>query len=342
MAQLFGLAVALAEYGHLGHVDLALQLLLEHIRIGMCGRHFGRRRSSCHRAVPPLAAALGKRVPGESALAIAIARALERVVVVAPVELAYEVNGANAVVDHDDERQPEGHHRGVGDEAARREVAREALRRVLALLVDVDVREGEEDKGQRDDHEREQPAERDEHTDASLHVVAELDGLGDAQIALERYRAQVEYGRGGELHVAAQPEEAHGVAEAPVGEVQLRVERERHDEYGEEQVGDGQAEHDARRVVRVEALLEQDEADEEQVAREHERLDDEEHAPVQVAQAHNVMQQEERVAGHAGRRRHVADDHGRQCHTTTTTTKHNKQQQHDSLIAPHRANIVCV
>jgi len=58
-------------------------------------------------------------------------------------------------------------------------------------------------------------------------------------VSVERYGAQVEYGRGGAHHVDGGPYVAEFGAEHPVA-LQVVDQRERHDQRADEQVGDGQ------------------------------------------------------------------------------------------------------
>jgi len=61
----------------------------------------------------------------------------------------------------------------------------------------------------------------------------------DVNVSVERYGAQVEYGRCGAHHVDGGPYVAEFGAEHPVA-LQVVDQRERHDQRADEQVGDGQ------------------------------------------------------------------------------------------------------
>lgn len=58
-------------------------------------------------------------------------------------------------------------------------------------------------------------------------------------VSVQRYGAQVEYGRGGAHHVDSGPYVAELRAEHPVA-LQIVEQRERHDQRTDKQVGDGQ------------------------------------------------------------------------------------------------------
>ena len=213
----------------------------------------------------------------------------------------------DAVVDehHDAERRVEGAHRRVDLVAERLADGAHAVGEPRPAPAE--QRRQADDGRQRPDGQdhRQHPARR------ALRRV--LEGARDDEVAVDADDAQVEDGGGAEEDVERRPRVAERLAEHPPAEALLRR-GERHDEHGDEQVGDGER-HDQQVGRRAQLVDDEDGEADERVA--HHRADDDHRAgdDDQHRLPHLVA-----VRGGARRRRRVAVREGRVVRRPVATT----------------------